>query len=109
MKTQLELEDVHYHKINEFSNDFDVKDIHDDLNICERCNIIVMWDTEMYWQGECEESYNYCMGVYEAVCDELISVWLVKMQMKTIQITQMISLKYTKKNFIMWEEKNDYR
>ena len=64
------LEDVHYHNINEFSDDFDVKDVHDDLNICERCNTIVMWDTEMYWQGECEESYHYCMKDYEAVCDD---------------------------------------
>ena len=67
---KLNLEDVHYHNINEFSDDFDVKDVHDDLNICERCNTIVMWDTEMYWQGECEESYHYCMKDYEAVCDD---------------------------------------
>ena len=67
---KLNLEDVHYHNINEFSDDFDVKDVHDDFNICERCNTIVMWDTEMYWQGECEESYHYCMKDYEAVCDD---------------------------------------
>ena len=74
MTAKLELEDVHYHNINEFNNDFDVKDIHEDLNICERCYTIVMWDSEMYWQGECEESYHYCMGSYEAVCDDCFNI-----------------------------------
>ena len=74
MTAKLELEDVHYHNINEFNNDFDVKDVHEDLNICERCYTIVMWDSEMYWQGECEESYHYCMGSYEAVCDDCFHI-----------------------------------
>ena len=32
------------------------------------------WDTEMYWQGECEESYHYCMGTYEAICDDCFHI-----------------------------------
>ena len=67
---KLNLKDVHYKNINDFSNDFDVKDIHEDLNICDRCNTIVMFDTEMYWQGECIDSYHECMGDYECVCDD---------------------------------------
>ncbi len=68
--SNLKLEDIHYHNINEFSDDFDVKDIHEDLNVCDRCNTIVMWDSEMYWQGECEETFHNCMADYEAVCDD---------------------------------------
>ena len=67
---ELKLKDVHYHNINEFSDDFDVKDIHENLNVCDRCNTIVMFDTEMYWQGECIDTYHNCMGDYEAVCDD---------------------------------------
>ena len=71
MKTDIKLEDVHYHNINEFSDDFDVKrDVHDDLNICDKCGVIVMWNSEMFWQGDCEESYHHCMGNYQAVCDD---------------------------------------
>ena len=70
MKTDIKLEDVHYHNINEFSDDFDVKEVHDDLNICDKCGVIVMWNSEMYWQGDCEESYHHCMGNYQAVCDD---------------------------------------
>ena len=89
MTAKLELEDVHYHNINEFSNDFDVKDVHEDLNICERCYTIVMWDSEMYWQGECEESYHYCMGSYEAVCDDCFHIFP---SIRLIRITPSLTL-----------------
>jgi len=68
----MKIDDVQYHNINEFSNDFDFKDVNEDLNCCDKCGIIVRWYDEMYWQGECQESYHYCMGKYnyDAVCDD---------------------------------------
>ena len=72
-----ELHDVQYHKIDEFPDDFDPKSVHEDLNTCDKCRIIVVWHNEMFWQGDCYESYHWCMlkefnkeDDYTALCDD---------------------------------------
>ena len=72
-----ELEDVQYHKIDEFPDDFDPKSVYEDLNTCDKCGIIVVWHNEMFWQGDCYESYHWCMlkefnkeDDYTALCDD---------------------------------------
>ena len=68
----MKIGDVQYHNINEFPNDFDFKNVSEDLNCCNKCGIIVRWYDEMYWQGECKDSWHYCMSKYnyDAVCDD---------------------------------------
>ena len=72
-----ELKDVQYHKIDEFPKDFDLKSVDEDLNTCDKCGIIVVWHNEMFWQGDCYESYHWCMlkefnkeDSYNALCDD---------------------------------------
>ena len=68
----IKIDDVQYHNINEFPNNFDFKNVSEDLNCCDKCGIIVRWYDEMYWQGECKDSWHYCMSKYNynAVCDD---------------------------------------
>tara|TARA_Y100000593_G_C4258358_1_gene310863 strand:- start:42 stop:284 length:243 start_codon:yes stop_codon:yes gene_type:complete len=62
--------DIHYKFISSFPEGFDVKEIDEDLNVCDRCGIIVRWFDEMYWAGEeCMET-NDVLGDYDAVCDD---------------------------------------
>ena len=75
---EYELEDVQYHKIDEFPDNFDVKSVHEDLNTCDKCGVIVMWNSEMFWQDDdCENGHHYCMREnfnkeddYTALCDD---------------------------------------
>jgi len=61
-----------YANISEFPKDFDVKDIHEDLNVCEKCGDICNSHQEMYWQAiDFYDTYHECMGdTYDVVCDE---------------------------------------
>tara|TARA_B100001939_G_scaffold347105_1_gene367724 strand:- start:1175 stop:1483 length:309 start_codon:yes stop_codon:yes gene_type:complete len=56
--------------LNDFPKGFDVKeDLHEDLNTCDKCQVIVNTWNELTWQGDCVDSYHKCMGDYDAVCD----------------------------------------
>ena len=69
-----------YANIKNFPKDadgleFDVKEIHDDLNVCDKCGDICNWYEEMYWQAmDSDDVYHECMGdTYTAVCDDCYS------------------------------------
>ena len=64
---------VHHHNISEFPKNFDVKSVNEDLNVCNKCGIIVIWDTEMYWKGEEDLETNKILGDHTAVCDDCFS------------------------------------
>ena len=59
-----------YANIDKFPKDFDVKELSDHLNICDECGDIQNWEKEMYWQGDCADSWQDCMGDNVAVCDD---------------------------------------
>ena len=40
-----------------------------DLNTCNKCDVVVDSATELYWQGDCADSYHKCMEGYDALCD----------------------------------------
>ena len=92
-------EKIHYHNISEFDNDFDVKSIDEELNICDRCGIIVNWHDEMYWQGEDWESYHYCLLNYEAVCDDCFFI-LSKQKFRTFFNKVYLNLDYYFRRFL---------
>ena len=76
-KERLESEDIHYKNIKDFPADFEVKDVDEELNTCEKCGIIVRWHDEMYWQGDTDEEFHDCMleefnkeDDYTALCDD---------------------------------------
>ena len=49
----------------------DKLECHHHLNVCDNCLDIVNWEEEMYWQGDCADSWHNCMGNdYVAVCDD---------------------------------------
>ena len=52
MKYRYKYEEIHKTNINDYPKDFDVKDVDEDLNVCDKCGIIVVWYNEMYWAGE---------------------------------------------------------
>ena len=57
--------------LKDFPKDFDVKEhLHEDLNTCDKCELIVNTWEELYWQGDCEDSYHECMEGYDALCDD---------------------------------------
>ena len=57
--------------INQFPKGFDVKDLGEDLNVCDKCGSIQDWATEMYWQATgFDDIYHECMRDYVAVCDD---------------------------------------
>ena len=68
----LDTDDIHGTYLKDYPKDFDVKEIHDDLNTCEECGIIVRWYDEMYWQDTGGEYYHYGMDKIDvtALCDE---------------------------------------
>lgn len=41
-----------------------------DLNTCNKCDVVVDSATELYWQGDCADSYYKCMEGYDALCDD---------------------------------------
>lgn len=70
MKYRYKYEEIHKTNINNYPKDFDVKDVDEDLNVCDKCGIIVVWYNEMYWAGEeCQET-NDILGEHTAVCDD---------------------------------------
>ena len=75
MNKKIDIDDVHYHNINEFPKNFDVKDVSEDLNCCDKCEVIVRWYDEMYWKGEEDMETNKILGEdYEAVCDDCFNI-----------------------------------
>tara|TARA_R100001530_G_scaffold54538_1_gene40206 strand:+ start:964 stop:1239 length:276 start_codon:yes stop_codon:yes gene_type:complete len=60
---------------------FDVKNIDEELNVCDKCGIIVRWYDEMYWQSDfSNDEFHDCMTKeynkeddYTALCDECFS------------------------------------
>ena len=57
MKYRYKYEEIHKTNINDYPKDFDVKDVDENLNVCNKCGIIVVWYNEMYWSGEeCQET-----------------------------------------------------
>ena len=41
-----------------------------DINTCNKCDVVVDSATELYWQGDCADSYHKCMEGYDALCDD---------------------------------------
>ena len=64
--------DIRYQYIDVYPTDFDVKEIDEDLNTCDKCGIIVISETELYWQGTGGDYYHYGMDKIEvdALCDD---------------------------------------
>ena len=70
MKYRYKYEEIHKTNINDYPKGFDVKDVDEDLNVCDKCGKIVRWFDEMYWSGEeCQET-NDILGEHTAVCDD---------------------------------------
>lgn len=58
-----------YFNLNKIEKD--LLDNHDtDLNTCNKCDVVVDSATELYWQGDCADSYYKCMEGYDALCDD---------------------------------------
>ena len=55
--------------INAFPKNFDIKNINENLNVCDCCGDICNWHDEMFWQGEECSRTNVILGDYVAVCD----------------------------------------
>ena len=63
-------DDIHYKFEYDLPSNFDVKEVDEDLNVCDKCLVIVRWFDEMYWSGEeCQET-NDILGDYDSVCDD---------------------------------------
>ena len=57
--------------INDFPKEFEPQEeLSDKLNTCNKCGDIQNSETEMYWQGQCMDSWHKCMEGYDAVCDD---------------------------------------
>ena len=56
--------------IEDFPKDFDRDDLNEELNTCDKCGVLVNTWEELYWQGDCMDSWHDCMDGYDAVCDE---------------------------------------
>ena len=68
--SKYETKNIHYKFLSDLPKGFDVKEVDDDLNVCDKCLVIVRWFDEMYWKGEeCQET-NEILDDYESVCDD---------------------------------------
>ena len=56
--------------MEDFPKDFDRDDLNEELNVCNICSVLVNTWEELYWQGDCMDSWHECMEGYDAVCDE---------------------------------------
>ena len=57
--------------INDFPKEFEPQEeLSGKLNTCNKCGDIQNSETEMYWQGQCMNSWHECMKGYDAVCDD---------------------------------------
>ena len=72
--------DIHYTNIKNYPKEFDVKEVNEELNVCNKCGIIVRWHDEMYWQSDYADEFHDCMTKeynkeddYTALCDECFS------------------------------------
>ena len=63
-------DDIHYKFLPNLPKEFDVKEVDEDLNSCDKCEKIVRWHDEMYWQGEERQETNEILDEYTAVCDD---------------------------------------
>ena len=58
-----------YYDLNKIEKDlFDNYDT--ELNTCDMCQVVANSEYELYWQGDCEDSYHECMTGYDALCDD---------------------------------------
>ena len=58
-----------YFNLNKIEKDL-LDNYDTDLNTCNKCDVIVDSATELYWQGDCEDSYYKCMEGYDSLCDD---------------------------------------
>ena len=58
-----------YFNLNKIEKDL-LDNYDTDLNTCNKCDVVVDSATELYWQGDCADSYYKCMGGYDALCDD---------------------------------------
>ena len=58
-----------YFNLNKIEKDL-LANYDTDLNVCNKCDVVVDSFTEMYWQGSCADSYHDCMTGYDALCDD---------------------------------------
>ena len=66
------IEDMRYKKyfnLNEVEKDL-LDNYDTDLNTCDKCSVVVNSEYELYWQGDCADSYHKCMEGYDALCDD---------------------------------------
>lgn len=68
----LTLDDLRYQYIDVYPKGFDVQQVNDKLNVCNECGIIVISETELYWQDDFGGGYWH-EGMYQkeatALCD----------------------------------------
>lgn len=63
-------DNIHHKALSDLPIGFDVKEVDDNLNSCDKCEKVVRWYDEMYWQGdECAKT-NEILNQYDAVCDD---------------------------------------
>jgi len=63
-------DDIHYKTLSDLPIGFDVKEVNESLNSCDKCEKVVRWHDQMYWRGdECAET-NKILGDWYAVCDD---------------------------------------
>jgi hypothetical protein len=58
-----------YFNLNKIEKDL-LDNYDTDLNTCNKCDVVVDSATELYWQGDCADSYYKCMEEYDALCDD---------------------------------------
>ena len=58
-----------YFNLNKIEKDL-LDNYDTDLNTCNKCDVVVDSATELYWQGDCADSYYKCMEGYDALCDD---------------------------------------
>ena len=58
-----------YFNLNKIEKDL-LDNYDTDLNTCNKCDVVVDSATELYWQGDCVDSYYKCMEGYDALCDD---------------------------------------
>lgn len=80
--SKYETKDIHYKILSDLPLDFDVKEVDDNLNVCDKCGVIVRWYDEMYWSGEeCQET-NEILDDYDSVCDDCYIELAIKKELK---------------------------
>ena len=64
-------EHLHYNNHNNLTErQKEWLDENTDFNVCNKCDSIQQWDTEMYWYGEECQRTNEILGGFDCVCDK---------------------------------------